>query len=233
MRLFMNYGEALEEIRRDLGEMGILIHPRTYQNKDVSQDPNFETLELRNYIYTVVNPQNLKGLEELVTQPWADIEFQDRISGEPLNPGNAYKHRGNVWDEFLDEEGKLDGYSYPERFNYFGNINQIEEIIAEAKDNPDSRQLYLSIWDPRDILNLGGKHRVPCTLGYQISIREGKLNLTYLQRSADFATHLPNDIYLAVKLQGYLAQRLSIEPGNFTHWIGSLHIFKKDAQGIF
>lgn len=232
MRLYMDYTEALGEIKRDLGEMGIVIHPKTYQNKDISQDPNFEALELRDYMYCIINPQNLEDLQG-VTQPWADLEFNDRISGVPLNPGTAWSSRKEVWTEFLDENGKLDGYSYPERINCYGVVDQIQAVIEELKINPDSRQCYISIWNPLDINNIGGRHRVPCTLGYQVQVREGKVNLTYLQRSADFATHLPNDIYLAVKLQCFIAEQLALEPGTFTHWVGSLHLFRKDAQGIF
>jgi len=60
MRIYQSFKEALPEIKRDLAEMGIKVHPKTYQDKNVERDLNFATLELQNYIYTVVQP-NMSG----------------------------------------------------------------------------------------------------------------------------------------------------------------------------
>jgi thymidylate synthase len=226
MRIYLNFPEAMGEIKRDLAEMGIKIHPMTYQDKDVSKDPNFDTLELQNYVYTVVHPDTT-GLKP--TQPWADAEFDERIGHLPVNPGTAWKLREEVWREFLCENGCF-AYSYSERFS---NFEQIARIIHRIKVDPDSRQLFLAVYDPHDIVNMGGVSRVPCTLGYQIQIREGLLHLTYLQRSADFVTHFANDVYLAVKMQEYLSKHSGYPVGRFTHVVLSLHMFRKDAAGVF
>lgn len=206
--------------------MGIPVHPQTYQNKNIADNPDFDTLELQNYIYTVTKP-NLYDLKP--TQPWADEEFKERLALGlyPLNPGEAWKLRPEVWEQFLDKDGHFD-YTYGERM-----WGQIDKIIGELEDNPDSRQLYLSIWNPKDILNAGGKERIPCSLGYLFQARQGELHMTYMMRSSDIATHFQNDVYLAYKLQKYVAAMVGIDVGRFTHYIGSLHIFRKDAKGIF
>ena len=201
MRIYKNFKEALPEIKRDLAEMGIKCWPKTYQDKQVGDNPDFETLELSNYIYTVVNP-NVADLEP--TQPWADAEWIERkfgIIGHPVNPGEAYKLRPEVWKEFIGKNGKF-AYTYSDRLSWFKQVNR---VIARLKEDKDSRQLYIGVWSQEDNTKLGGVSRVPCSLGYLLQCRKDHLNITYLQRSADFATHLVNDIYLAFKLQDFIA----------------------------
>lgn len=229
MRIYKDFNEAIPEIKRDVVEMGIKCHPLSYQDKDISNNPDFETLELQNYIYTVVNPSK----DDLIpSQPWANYEFAERIlgiDGMPRNPGIAWERRRKVWTEFLDDDG-LFSYTYSERLSQFCQVRRIVDRIIK---DPDSRQLFISVWNPSDIKNLGGISRVPCTLGYQIQIRKKELNITYLQRSCDLITHFINDVYLAHRLQSYLANETGYQSGTYTHWIGSLHLFKKDGEGVF
>lgn len=230
MRIYSDFNQARSEIERDLVEMGISVHAKSWQDKDVSNDPDFESLELQNYMYMVIDPDPDKLP---ATQPWAYAEWNERlnsiIGGKADNPGEAWKMRSEVWNDFLTEDKKF-GYTYGERFiKYKQVIRVIERILVD----PDSRQLYISVWDPSDIRNLGGISRVPCTLGYQIQVREGKLNLLYLQRSSDFHTHFVNDVFMAIQLQHYLARNTNYKVGNFTHLLMSLHIFKKDSEGVF
>jgi len=218
--------EALGEIKRDLVEMGVKIHPKSYQDKVVAGNPDFETLEIQNYCYTIINPRP----EDLTpTQPWADAEFKERITRPPVNPGTAWELRKEIWCEFMTPEGKF-AYNYPERF---ARYDQIERIISRIKEDPDSRQLFLAVYDPSDIQHMGGVSRVPCTIGYQIQIRNNLLHLTYIQRSCDFATHYNNDVYLAVKMQHYIAEQTGYKVGRFTHFLMSLHLFRKDGKGVF
>lgn len=233
MRIYGNFKEATNEIKRDLAEMGIEVKPKSYQDKNVEGNPDFFTKELQNYIYTVTSPK-LPDLD--ATQPWAKLEFIERVSPTPVNPGEAYKTRPEVWNQFLNHYKEFD-YTYSERLcfrSWGGVISQIENAIRILKNDPDSRQCYISIWDKDiDIIAAGGSQRIPCTLGYQFQIRNGALNVTYLQRSSDFATHFQNDLYLAHKLQLHIANELKIPVGLYTHWIGSLHIFQKDIKGVF
>ena len=225
MRIFSNFEEALKEIKRDLAEMGTEVHPQTMQDKYVGDNPEYSTKELQNYDYTVKDAYySISQLSP--SQPWADAEFKERISGMPLNPGEAYKLRSEVWDEFL-HDGRF-AYTYAERM--WGKINL---IVQEIKKNPNSRQLYLNIWEGGDLYYLGGQSRVPCSLGYLFQVRGGKLHMTYFMRSCDYATHFQNDVYLAVRLLNHVAHAVGLEAGNFTHFIGSFHIYRKDAEGVF
>lgn len=234
MRIYDNFNEAQSEIKRDLVEMGIKNHPKTYQDKYIADNPDYETMELQNYIYTVVNP---KPSQVSCDIKYCEAEWLDRrqgILGKSLNPGHSWLIRKDVWEQFLTGEGKF-AYTYPERFAQYA---QVQRVIKQLRKDPDSRQGYISVWDPEDVNKLGGVSRVPCTLGYLIQVRKNKVNLTYLQRSCDFATHMGNDMALASALQWYIAGELAVDNldyrvGTFTHWIGSLHIFRKDAGGVF
>lgn len=226
MRIFSNFSEAVNEIKRDLAEMGILVHPQTMQDKFVGDDPDYETMELQNYSYTVTNPSS--SLHQLkVSAPWVELEHMERTQGYGSNPGIAYLSRPEVWEEFL-HEGQF-SYTYSERIG-----DQLNNIIEEIKEHPDSRQLYLSIWDPNiDNDRMGSIRRVPCSLGYLFQVRNGQLNITYKMRSCDFATHFQNDAYLAVRLMQHVARATGYKTGYFTHEIGSFHVYQKDVKGVF
>lgn len=228
MRIFMNFNETYEEVKRDLAEMGILVKPKSMQDKIVEGNEDYWTNELQNYGYTIKNAKSsdITG----VNQPWADLEFEERINKEyVVNPGKAWETRKEVWTEYL-HEGKF-AYTYNERIHL---ANQLQKLIERMKKDPGSRQLWLSIWNTNlDIDNLGGLSRVPCSLGYNFQIRNGKLNMHYLMRSCDFSTHFRNDVYLAIKLLEYVAEQTGYEVGDFTHTMFSLHVYNKDIQGVF
>lgn len=222
MRSFSTFSEANNEIKRDLAELGTYVHPQTMQDKNIADDEDYGTRELLNYDYMVLEPR----LEDLpATQPWADAEFEERINFVGPLAGIAWKQRPEVWQEFADRGFS---YSYGERYK-----DGLQEIISELKTHPESRQLYMSVWDNVVDQQRFGQFRVPCSLGYWFVKRGGQLHLTYMQRSADFATHFNNDQYLSHKLQRYVADQVGIPAGRFTHWIGSLHVYQKGVAGVF
>lgn len=238
--MFINWEEAQEEIKRDLAEMGIEVRPKSMQDKVIEGNEEYFTKELQNYSYTILDAKS--SMITGVSQPWADAEFRERVCDPFLrheeyglstpnfiNPGTAWELRKEVWTEFM-HEGKM-AYTYNERF---WNNDQLRKIIDRLKEDHDSRQLWLSVWDPcTDPDKLGGVSRVPCSLGYNFQFRDGKLNIHYVMRSCDFSTHFRNDVYLAIKLLEYVAKEAGLEVGNFTHSMFSLHVYKKDVEKVF
>ena len=240
MRIYINAEEMIEETKRDLAEMGIVVRPATMQDKYVKGNPDYETRELQNYSYCLLEAksQDIPG----VIQPWADAEFLERITdpflrapdgelSEPhfINPGKAWELRKEVWTEYL-HEGKM-AYTYNE---LIWNNDQVTKVINRLKEDPDSRQLWISLWNPgKDPDFLGGVSRVPCSLGYGLQVRDGKLNLHYVMRSCDFATPFRNDVYLAIKFLEWVAEKTGYPVGSFTHTIFSLHVYNKDVEGVF
>lgn len=228
MRIYVDWPECYEEVKRDLAEMGILVKPKTMQDKVIENNEAYETMELQNYSYSLLNAKS--NAITRVVQPWADAEFEERINpAGNINPGEAWKLREDVWTEYL-HDGKM-AYTYNERIMF---NNQLNKIIKRLKEDRDSRQLWLSIWNPTiDPDKLGGISRVPCSLGYNFQFRDGKLNMHYVMRSCDFNTHFINDVYLAIKLLEYVAKECGMEVGSFTHTMFSLHVYRKDISNVF
>ena len=225
MRIYANCYELMSEIFREVYEMGHIVHPYSMQNKDVKDDDNYVTKEIINYSYCLTNLFKIDYLffADPRAKAWANAEFLERIDPGYINPGKAWKLREHIWKDLLNKNGEFD-YCYNDRIMY-----SIYKVIKELKRNPDSRQAIISIWDAaEDIYGLGGKKRIPCSMYYQFFIRDGKLHITYNQRSADVITHFGNDVYLAWQLMRQMASSIEIKEGYLFHNIGSLHAYKKD-----
>lgn len=236
MRIYNNLEEALKETERELFEMGIKVCPQTMQDKEVGGNPDFETTELQGYSYCITNhSDSLATFEKRKgNMRYLNQEMSDRLSPNWLNPGKSYHFRSKVWVPFLEKGGKF-SYSYNERYR-----EQLDRICLELHTNPDTRQAVMTVYDRhQDIQSLGGLRRIPCSMHYQFLRRKrnGKefLDIIYVMRSCDFYEHLIYDILLTMRLQEYVSNYLNIVYGNFTHFIGSLHAYKKDyaTKGVF
>lgn len=215
---------------RNLFEMGILNSPKTYQNKVIEGNDDFVTKELicEQYCLTQLpDPDVLFTFTK--SKEWAEAEFQERIDPAAVNPGEAWKLRKEMWEEFLNQYGKFD-YSYGERMHMFDSL---EEVIALLKRDNDTRKAVLPIYDTSDQILLDGSGRIPCSMYYDFLIRmnakgEKQLNICYHQRSSDFVAHFGNDVWLAWKLMEYVAEQVGVKPGYLYHTIDSLHSYKRD-----
>lgn len=230
MRIFKNCAETMSEVRREVAEMGKEVRLNTYQDKDIKDNPEFFTKELLCYSYMISQPKDKHSFLE-GKQPhelaWATQELEDRLGQKELNPGLAWTLRDTVWTPFL-HDGKF-SYTYSERIG-----KQIEKVIEMLKVNPTSRNAIISIWDRQiDQDRIGGKMRVPCSMFYQVLVRDGKVNIVYNIRSNDVMTHWNYDVYLAIALQEHIAEKLELKVGDFYQFIGSLHAYQKDLKGIF
>lgn len=224
MRFFHDFPTALNEIKRDLAEMGIKIHTKSVQNLDITNNPDYDCMELQDYSYRVTSPDFTQI--PLRNSEWAEQEFNERTSGFALNPGTAWKFRADYWKQFLNAEGKFD-YAYPERMT-----RNLDNVIDALRKDPSTRRAYLSILGNQDPPN-DFTVRYPCSIGYSFLYRQGQLNITYKMRSSDFMEHFNYDIYLADRLKHYVAEKTGLKPGFFTHEISSLHAFQKDLKGVF
>jgi len=237
MRIYSSVFEAVKEIERDLAEMGIFNKAPTVQDLDVRENPDYDSKELPGYAYMITKFDDLKDIfkfffenteDRISDMLYSQAELDDRIYGLGLNPGNSWVWRANYWRKFL-KEGKF-SYTYSERIHW-----QLGPVLNELSEAKGSRQCIITIYDScKDLQNMGGKARIPCSMYYQFLRREisGKdsLMLIYTMRSCDFYTHFPIDVWLAIKLGKWMAECLKIDFYNFTHFIGSLHAFRKDYE---
>lgn len=244
MRIYSQAYELMSETGRNLTEMGHINRPKTYQNKVIEGNDSFITKELICEQYCLTNLPDPQWLFVYTkAKDWADAEFEERTSGTYINPGEAYKLRKDMWEEFLvDRNGaEVFDYTYPERMSatcsYKGEfMPKLEALIHLLKDDPDTRKAVLDIFGAgvyRDSNYYDGKHRIPCSMYYDFLIREDMkgnkvLNICYHQRSSDFIGHFGDDVYLAWRLMEYVAEKVGIARGYLYHTIDSLHAYQKD-----
>jgi len=234
MRIFSDPVEAIKEIERDLYEMGTRYQSATVQDQDVSENPEYQTIELCGYAYMITDftERRLKEMvlyTEYVPWEWVEEEIRERLFGTPpgfdLNPGKAWGKNEKLWGRFI--RNGVFSYSYAERWQ-----EQLPYVIRELKHFPNTRQAIITMYDRhQDMLNWGGFDRVPCSLTYQFLLREDKLVLIYNQRSCDFVKFFGADVYFGVQLLKYIAGILNKEPGQFIHFLGSIHAFAGDLKG--
>lgn len=240
MRIFSNTHDLMSEMGRELSSYGAIVKPKHYQNKYIEGNDDFVTKEIICQQYCLTGMPDPEWLFTYTkARDWADAEFEERVTTSPfLNPGKAWELRKDLWEQFLNLNGRFD-YTYNERMStvaYYKDSPEtyLNNIIRLLKDDPGTRKAILSIFDPSiDSQRLDGVGRIPCSMYYDFLIRwspkgEKVLHICYHQRSSDFIQHFGNDVYLAWRLMEYVAKEVGIKPGYLYHTIDSLHAYKKD-----
>jgi thymidylate synthase len=131
-----------------------------------------------------------------------------------------------IWDEWADENGELGPvYGYQWRSWPAPNgdsIDQIARLVDGLKNNPDSRRHIVSAWNPALIDQMA---LPPCHCLFQFYVADGKLSCQLYQRSADTFLGVPFNIASYALLTLMLAQVCSLEPGEFVHTFGDVHLY--------
>jgi len=148
-----------------------------------------------------------------------------------------------IWNEWADENGDLGPvYGYQWR-NWNGEeVDQIKEIVACLKNNPDSRRILVSAWNPsvlpdtslsfsENIAN-GKAALPPCHAFFQFYVAEGKLSCQLYQRSADIFLGVPFNIASYALFTLMMAQVCDLEPGEFIHTFGDAHIYDNHREQV-
>lgn len=138
-----------------------------------------------------------------------------------------------IWNEWADTDGNLGhiyGYQWRSWPDYEGgHIDQIKEVIETIKHNPDSRRIIVSAWNVGDIKNM---NLPPCHAFFQFYVAEGKLSLQLYQRSADTFLGVPFNIASYALLTMMVAQVCGLEPGDFIHTFGDVHIYNDHREQV-
>lgn len=229
-RVFTSAVEAYEEIKRTLSEMGTKVAVETMQDKNVEGEEGYRTLELRGYDFKIMDTSTRRQLVKhlKLNEEYITMEFSERVcASQYLNPGDAWKSRREVWEQFLEKNDRF-SYTYNQRMRPF-----YQHVLEELKMHPHSRQGIIPLFWQQDVYAIGGIRRVPCSMFYQFVRRDGQLEMYYVMRSCDFITHFPYDIILAMEIQNHAAQYLGEKPGVFHMYIISLHAYRKDIGDAF
>jgi thymidylate synthase len=138
-----------------------------------------------------------------------------------------------IWDEWADENGEL-GPVYGKQWRSWEGaggetIDQVTDVINQIKRNPDSRRLIVSAWNVADLPKMA---LMPCHVLFQFYVAEGKLSCQLYQRSADVFLGVPFNIASYSLLTMMIAQVCDLEPGEFIHTFGDVHIYNNHLEQV-
>jgi len=129
---------------------------------------------------------------------------------------------------FAKKHGDL-GPVYGAQWRNFNGVDQLQYILDEIQNNPDSRRMMLSAWNPAEIKNMA---LPPCHTLIQFYVRDGKLSLQLYQRSADIFLGVPFNIASYALLLMMVAQVTGLKTGEFVHTLGDAHIYSNHIEQI-
>jgi thymidylate synthase len=138
-----------------------------------------------------------------------------------------------IWNEWADENGEL-GPVYGHQWRSWTGadgqtVDQISKLINQIKNNPDSRRLIVSAWNPADVDEMA---LPPCHCFFQFYVADGKLSCQLYQRSADVFLGVPFNIASYALLTMMVAHVTDLEPGEFVHTFGDVHIYKNHLEQV-
>lgn len=153
------------------------------------------------------------------------------------------KNGVRIWNEWADENGDL-GPVYGQQWRNWNNegIDQIKEVITTLKNNPNSRRMLVSAWNPsvmpdttvsfaENVAN-GKAALPPCHAFFQFYVSDGKLSCQLYQRSADVFLGVPFNIASYALLTMMMAQVCGYEYGEFIHTFGDVHIYNDHQEQV-
>ena len=120
--------------------------------------------------------------------------------------------------------------------HHYGDLQDLVEYLAKE---PYTRQAWIPLFFPEDT-GFGDGGRKPCTLGYQVMVRENLAFMYYPLRSCDFLRHWADDCYLAVRLLLWIIDQCrlksefwkGVRPGSLAMHMTSLHVFANDREKL-
>lgn len=151
-----------------------------------------------------------------------------------------------IWDQWATDEGEL-GPVYGAQWRDWvapdgRHIDQITQLLEDLKARPDSRRHIVSAWNPallpdesrspKENAAAGLQALPPCHTMFQFHVADGKLNCQLYQRSADVFLGVPFNIASYALLTMMIAQVVDLEPGDFVHTFGDVHIYLNHLEQV-
>ncbi len=136
-----------------------------------------------------------------------------------------------IWDAWANADGDL-GPVYGRQWRSWAApdgraIDQISEVVATLKRDPDSRRMIVSAWNPADIPAMA---LAPCHCLFQFYVADGKLSCQLYQRSADVFLGVPFNIASYALLTMMMTHVTGLKPGDFVHSFGDAHLYSNHIE---
>lgn len=212
MNKYNNIDEAYKQACNDL-----LIYGQKVRGTKELNNYCFQLTNLENNIVNVRNISKAYLLGEMLWYVTArnDIAFIQKFAG--------------LWGRISDD-GITSNSAYGDILFKRHGFDQVEKIIELLKHDKDSRRAVLNLNVPNQNV-IETKDEI-CTIALQFMIRDNKLNCTCIMRSNDIWYGLPYDLAFFTELQKYIARKLRVEYGTYTHFAVSLHVYERDYKNI-
>lgn len=141
------------------------------------------------------------------------------------------ENKVRIWNEWADENGDLGPVYGKQWVSWEGangqTINQIERVVEQIKNNPNSRRHIVNAWN---VAELDDMALCPCHAMFQFYVVDGKLSCQLYQRSADVFLGVPFNIASYALLTLMIAQVCGLEPGEFIHTFGDVHLYNNHLE---
>lgn len=157
---------------------------------------------------------------------YAKAEWEWYLAGEPslIALKRIYGKVPHIWQKMADMDGNVNSnYGYQWERGY-----QLDKVVQQLKDNPNTRKAAISIYDGKEI-NKYSKD-TPCTYAVQFTVVNNKLNMCVTMRSNDLWFGFCNDQYCFSELMKVVAERTGYEIGSYFHFAHNLHLYERDLD---
>ncbi|MBT5031326.1 MAG: thymidylate synthase [Proteobacteria bacterium] len=195
-------------------------------------------------LWFVRGETNIKYLVDNKVGIWNEWPFQNYLRQQGLN--DQFTMHSDEWraelekfvervredDKFAAQWGEL-GPVYGKQWRDFNGFDQLAWIINEIKNNPNSRRLIVSAWNPPEVEEMSKAGLPPCHTLYQFHVStDGRLSCQLYQRSADVFLGVPFNIASYALLTLMVAHVTGLKPGDFVHTFGDVHIYNNHAEQV-
>ena len=147
------------------------------------------------------------------------------------NIAYLHEHGVHIWDEWADERGEL-GPVYGKQWRSWPapdgtSIDQMSRVVHDIRESPHSRRLVVTAWNPAELARMA---LPPCHCLFQFHVARGRLSCQLYQRSADVFLGVPFNIASYALLTMMVAKVTDLEPGEFIHSFGDVHLYSNHME---
>lgn len=213
------------QMRFDLSEGFPLITTKKLHIKSI----------LHELLWFIQGDTNIRYLDQNGVRIWDDWPFEkfrksDDYNGETIRDFATRVTEDEAFAEKWGDLGPVYGYQWRSWPAPDGEkIDQLLNVIEQIKNNPDSRRLIVSAWNPGMIKDMA---LPPCHAFFQFYVADGKLSCQLYQRSADIFLGVPFNIASYAMLTHMIAQACGLEAGDFVHTLGDAHIYSNHLDQV-
>lgn len=181
-------------------------------------------------LWFISGDTNIKYLVDHDVRIWNEWPYEKYKKSEDYQQETMAEFVEKIKNDakFAQKYGEL-GPVYGAQWRNFNGVDQLMTVIQQIKQNPDSRRIILSAWNPKDLPNMA---LPPCHTFMQFYVANGELSLQLYQRSGDIFLGIPFNIASYSLFLMMVAQVTNLKPKTFVHTIGDAHIYSNHFDQV-